>query len=184
MELWKLFVLGIVIGSNNLAVAFALGSLNIRSYWWRIILTFGLFEFFIPLVGIFIGREFSKYIADYASYIGGSLLLLIGILIIYSALSKDDNHESKLLSKITSWTGIISISAGMSLDNLVVGFSIGLQEIHPLTSASVIATSSIVFTLFGLNVGKYLKKKFRVWTEIGAATLLLLIGFATLMEWI
>ena len=105
-------------------------------------------------------------------------------MIIWSALSKEDDNEKQLLNKITSWTGIISISASMSLDNLVVGFSIGLQDIHPLTCASVIATSSILFTIFGLIVGKYLKKKFRVWTEIGAALLLLIIGLATLMEWI
>lgn len=184
MEIWKLIILGVVIGSNNLAVAFALGALQIRSYWWRIVLIFGLFEFFIPLVGVFIGRQFSQFIADYASYIGGSLLIVLGIIMSYKSYTKASENEAYLLRKITTWTGIISLSAGLSLDNLIVGFSIGLKDFHPITAASVIAGSSIIFTLFGLNVGSYLHKKFRTWTDIGTALLLILIGIATFLGWI
>ncbi len=184
MEVWKLILLGVVIGSNNLAVAFGLGALNIRAYWWRVVLIFGLFEFFIPLVGISIGRKFSSYIADYASIVGGTLLVLFGLFLIYKTLRTSTNQEQRLINRIKSWTGIISLSAGLSLDNLIVGFSIGLQDVHPLTVATVIAFSSILFTLIGLNFGKYLKARFRTWTDIGTAALLLLLGFATWLEWL
>lgn len=184
MEIWKLFILGIVIGSNNLAVAFALGALQIRSYWWRIILTFGLFEFFIPLVGVFIGRQFSQFIADYASYVGGALLIILGLFMSYKSFTNSSHNKAYLLRKITTWTGIISLSAGLSLDNLIVGFSIGLKNFHPITTASVIAGSSIIFTVIGLNFGNYLHKSFRTWTDVGTALLLIAIGVATFIGWI
>lgn len=184
MDVWKLVLLGIVIGSNNLAVAFGLGALNIRSYWWRIIVVFGLFEFFIPLVGVFIGRQFSSLIADYASIVGGTLLVLFGLFIFYKTLRSSKKEEKNLMDRITSWTGIISLSAGLSLDNLIVGFSIGLQNVHPLTVATVIAFSSVLFTLIGLNFGKYLKAQFRTWTDLTAATLLVVLGVATWFDWL
>lgn len=179
METWKLFVLGAVIGSNNLAVAFALGTLQLRSYWWRIILTFGVFEFIIPLLGIFIGQQFSNYIADYASYVGGGLLLLFGCILFYKSFTSSEETGAILLQKVVTWTGLISLSLGLSLDNLIVGFSIGLQNFHPLTTATVIAVSSILFTIIGLNFGKFLSVKFRLWTERMAALLLIFLGNAT-----
>lgn len=182
MEFWKLLILGVVIGSNNLAVAFALGALNIRAYWWRIVLTFGLFEFFIPLVGIFIGKQISHFIADYASIVGGSILILLGLVVVTKSLTDSEKNERNLQHQVTTWTGVISLSAGLSLDNLIVGFSIGLKEFSPITTSTVIAVSSVLFTLLGLNFGKYLKEKFRTWTELVASFLLILVGLATIFD--
>lgn len=184
MEVWKLFLLGIVIGSNNLAVAFSLGALNIRAFWWRIIVVFGAFEFVIPLVGVFIGQQFSEFIADYASYIGGGILLIFGLFMVYKSFNSSLEDEEYLLKKIVSWTGVISLAAGLSLDNLIVGFSIGLQNFSPITTASVIAISSVVFTFIGLNTGKYLKEHFKKSTDLFSAVLLILLGIATLFEWL
>jgi putative Mn2+ efflux pump MntP len=184
MEVWKLFLLGVVIGSNNLAVAFTLGALDVRYFWWRIIAVFGVFEFVIPLVGIFIGQHFSEYIADYATYVGGGILLLFGLFMVYKSFNSSLEDEEYLLRKVTSWAGIISLATGLSLDNLIVGFSIGLQNFHPLTTAAVIAFSSIVFTFIGLNTGKYLKEHFKKSTDLFSAVLLIMLGVATLLEWL
>lgn len=182
MEVWKLFLLGAVIGSNNLAVAFSLGALPTRSYWLRIIVIFGVFEFVIPLVGIFIGQQFSQIIADYASYVGGGILLVFGVFMVYKSFNSSLEDEEYLLKKVVSWTGVFSLAAGLSLDNLIVGFSIGLQNFSPLTTASVIAISSVVFTFIGLNTGKYLKDRFKKSTDLFSAVLLILLGIATLFE--
>lgn len=183
MEVWKLVILGVVIGSNNLAVAFALGAMDTRPYWLRIIVVFGIFEFLIPLVGIIIGKQLSTVIASYASYIGGGILLILGFFMIFKSSKSFKKEESHLLKKVNSWTGIIALSAGLSIDNLIVGFSIGLQNFHPITTSSVIAVSSVLFTIIGLNTGKYLGDHFRKVTEIFAAILLLLLGIATIFEW-
>lgn len=184
MEVWKLILLGVIIGSNNLAVAFTLGALKIRSFWMRIIIVFGVFEFVIPLLGLFIGYQFSEVIADYAAYVGGGILLAFGLFMAYKSFNSSLEREQYLLEKVTSWMGIISLAAGLSLDNLIVGFSMGLQNFHPLTTASVIAASSVIFTFFGLNTGKYLKKHFKKSTDLFSAVLLILLGIATVFEWL
>lgn len=184
MEIWKLLTLGVVIGSNNLSVAFALGTMDIRSFWWRIILVFGIFEFVIPLVGLLIGQQLSTYIASYASYIGGGILLILGLFMIYKSFKANKKEESNLLKKATSWLGIMSLSAALSIDNLIVGFSMGLQSFHPLTTSTVIAGSSVLFTIIGLNTGKRLKHRFRKVTDIFVAFLLFLLGIASIFEWL
>lgn len=184
MEVWKLVLLGMVIGSNNLAVAFAIGALDTKAFWWRIIVIFGVFEFVIPLVGILIGQEFSTFIASFASYLGGGILLLFGVFMLYKSFQPTKKEDSFLLNKVKSWSGIITLSASLSLDNLLVGFSIGLQNYHPLTTSSVIAISSILFTIVGLNSGKYLKHQYRKPTDIFSAFLLIALGLASLLEWI
>lgn len=184
MEVWKLVLLGIIIGCNNLAVAFAIGAMDTRDFWWRIIVIFGVFEFVIPLVGILIGQQFSTVIASYASYLGGGILLLFGIFMLYKSFKASKNEETYLLNKVKTWTGIISLAAGLSLDNLLVGFSIGLQNFHPLTTSTVIAASSVLFTIVGLNSGKYLKHHYRKPTNVFSAFLLIVLGLATFFKWI
>lgn len=184
MEVWKLIILGAVIGSNNLAVAFALGAMDTRSFWWRIIVVFGIFEFVIPLLGLLIGQQLSTLVASYASYVGGGMLIVFGLFVIYKSFKSYKKEESNLLKNVTSWLGLISLSAGLSIDNLIVGFSMGLQNFHPLTTSTVIAGSSVLFTIIGLNTGKYLKYQYRKVTDISAAILLLLIGILTILEWI
>lgn len=184
MEVWKLIILGFIIGSNNLAIAFALGSMDTRSFWLRIVFVFGCFEFLVPFIGVLIGKQLSVLVANYASYIGGSILLLFGFFLLYKSFNSSKEEKLFLVKRVGSWTGIISLAAGLSIDNLIVGFSIGLQNFRPLTISSVIAGSSILFTIIGLNTGKYLKHHFRKATDIFAACLLLLLGLATLFEWI
>jgi len=184
MEYWKLILLGIVIGSNNLAVSFGLGTLGIRKYWWRIILLFGVFEFTIPLVGIAIGRQFAQFISDYASITGGIILIGFGAILFYRSARQSKSDRKKMAQQVSSWMGTISLAAGLSIDNLIVGFSIGLKNFHPVITASVIAISSVTFAFIGLHVGRFLKATFRVWTERLASFLLVLIGVATLLGWI
>jgi putative Mn2+ efflux pump MntP len=107
-----------------------------------------------------IGQHLSTIIANYASYVGGSILLLFGLFMIYKSFQSSKKEES-YLTKESGETGLISLSAGLSLDNLIVGFSFGLQNLYPLTTSSVIVVSSVLFTILGLNTGKYLKHHFR-----------------------
>ncbi|MEX2485408.1 MAG: manganese efflux pump [Brumimicrobium sp.] len=183
MDFIDLILLGVIIGSNNLAVSFALGALKTKKYHSRIIIVFGIFEFFIPLIGLLIGRYFTSIIDDYAYIVGTIVLISLGLITIGSSFIKRDN-TLKLSQQITSYKGIISLAMGLSLDNLIVGFSMGLRNVEPFLLAGVIATFSVVFAFVGLKTGKYLSKNFQTITKISAGILLVLLGFATYFGWI
>ncbi|HUG46737.1 MAG TPA: manganese efflux pump, partial [Sphingomicrobium sp.] len=142
---------------------------------WRIVLTFGLFEFFIPLLGLWLGQRASGFVAGSVDWLGPALLAMLGSWTIYSAFRSQQEAE-QLASRVTSWSGLIALSAGLSIDNLIVGFSLGLGEVEPLILAATIAAFSVTFALIGLNLGHCAQENHRRSAE--AVTGILLIGLA------
>lgn len=181
MSILKLLLLGIVIASNNLAVSFALGSLETKKYHTRVVIIFGFFEFFVPLIGLLIGKHFSQYISEYASSIGGIILGVLGLIAIYNGLKKDKGMQG-LVKKIVSYKGLITLAMGLSLDNLIIGFGLGLKDINPFILAGVISFCSVLFSWIGLKTGHYLRKQDRKATKISAGILLILLGLAVYYE--
>jgi putative Mn2+ efflux pump MntP len=47
-----------------------------------------------------IGQHLSTIIANYASYVGGSILLLFGLFMIYKSFQSSKKEESYLLKKV------------------------------------------------------------------------------------
>ena len=183
MNLTSLVILGIVVGSNNMAVSFALGTMGTERYHVRIILTFGFFEFFTPLIGITLGNFFAQYITEYAKLVSSSLLVILGLFTFVNAYFTD-NRRQELASQITAWKGLIFLALALSLDNLIVGFSFGIIESVPLHIAGFISGFSMLFTWLGLKTGRFLSMKYRKKTEIVAGLLLVMLGIATYFNWI
>jgi putative Mn2+ efflux pump MntP len=84
--------------------------------------------------------------------IGPSQLPALGIWTIVSAL-RDKLDEGRLARRATSWTGLVLLAGSLSIDNLVVGFSLGLGGFDPLMLATTIAVFSMAFTWIGLHLG-------------------------------
>lgn len=175
MNTLDLILLGIVIASNNLSFSFSLGALGTNKYHWRIILIFTLVEFTIPLVGMFIGRFLSSYMEEYANIIGSLILVGLGIYTVFIAF-RSEKQKEKSLERITSIKGLLLIALGLSLDNLLVGFSLGLGDIKPLELALFIAFFSMLFTFVGLKTGKYVQNTFGKYVQVFAGIVLILLG--------
>lgn len=175
----ELLILGAVIGSNNFAASLALGSIGQFSRRWRIIAVFGAFEFCIPLVGLWIGQRTAQAVGDIVSWLGPVVLGMLGAWTIYSAYaSRTDTEE--LASRITRLRGLIALAAGLSLDNLVAGFSLGLGKASPLLLASSIAAFSVLFSYVGLRLGHLARESHRRLAKV--TTGLLLIGLALALK--
>lgn len=178
-----LIILGFVIGSNNLAAALALGVLGQADRRWRVIGVFGAFEFVIPLVGMWLGRQVSAWIVGHAHWVGPALLAALGISSILAARRQRPVDE-ETADRATTWTGLICLAFGMSVDNLVVGFSLGLRDTRPLTVAATIAGFSMAFTWFGMIAGKKARHRWQRRAEAGSGLLLLALALATWMDWL
>lgn len=181
--LLELLILGVVIGSNNFSVALALGALGKTSVRNRVIIIFGLFEFIVPLVGIWLGALTAKIIGEYANIIGAFILTAIGLWVIYEGFRHRSNDQA-LKEQVASWSSLILLGAGLSLDNLLVGFSLGLGEASPLAVASVIAIFAVLFTWLGFQLGCEARRRWERVVKIGAGVLLLLLGLASFASWL
>jgi putative Mn2+ efflux pump MntP len=173
----ELLILGAVIGSNNFAAALALGALGQGHHRQRIVLVFTSFEFVIPLIGIWIGERFSRSMATPADWVGPLILALIGLWTVRSGIRHSSDDE-RLSRRAASWRGLVVMAALLSLDNLIIGFSLGLRHFNPLLIASVIAVFSAAFTWFGLGVGSAARRNWERHAKTAAGSLLLLISGA------
>ncbi|MES3629748.1 MAG: manganese efflux pump [Longimonas sp.] len=183
MTVVELLVLGVVIAANNMAVALALGALKQYARRGRIILVFGLFEFFVPLLGITLGQATARWVEQEIAWAGALLLILLGGWTLASSMRQAE-PEDTIARRITTWTGLAVLAAGLSLDNLLIGFSLGLGTIDALLVATTMCFFSVVFTWTGLYVGYRVGDAFRHYLTTAAGILLIVLGVLKTVQWI
>lgn len=182
MELIDFIILGVIIGSNNLAVALTLGAQGQAERRFRVMLVFGLFEFFVPLVGIWLGSATAEAIGLRTNVIGALLLVGLGLTAVIGGI-RDQRADEELARRVTRWRGLVLLAACLSADNLVVGFSLGLGQANPLAVATTIAFFSVLFTWAGMRLGRDSRHRWERAAKIGAGALLVGLGLAGGVGW-
>ena len=133
----------------------------------------------MPLVGLFIGNGAGHFIGDWASVIGGMTLLAVAVWFIFF---EDEDEEAETLERnLVGWTLILT-ALSISLDELAVGFSIGLVGVPIALTIILIALQAFVFTFVGLTFGSKLKPYLGEWAEKLAGIVLGLLGIWILFD--
>jgi len=176
-------ILGVVIGSNNLAVALALGALGQAARCFRVMLVFGLFEFVMPLLGIGLGAATARAIGLQTNIVGTVLLIVLGLLTVIGGV-RNRRQDEKLAKYVTQWRGLFFLALGLSIDNVVVGFSLGIGRVDPLAAATTIACFSVLFTWIGMRLGSESRRSWEQVAKIGAGVLLMGFGAANGIGWL
>lgn len=183
MTLIDFLILGVVIGSNNLAVALALGAMGQAARRFRVMLVFGVFEFVMPLLGIGLGAATARAIGLQTNVVGTVLLIALGLLTVIGGV-RNRRQDEKLAKHVTQWRGLVFLASGLSVDNVMVGFSLGLGRADPLVVATTIACFSVLFTWIGMRLGHESRRGWEQVAKIGAGVLLVGFGAANGMGWL
>lgn len=171
----QLLLVGLAIAANNMAVSLSLGALGHRRHWARILIVFAAFEFTVPLIGVWLGRNAAAVIAGHAGWLGPLLLAGVGVLSLASAFRGAPARRG-LAEVLTGWRGLIVLSAGLSVDNLAVGFGLGLGGVPPLMLALTIMICSVGFAWVGLRIGHRVSKTWHAPADFFSGVIL--IGLA------
>lgn len=177
----ELLAIGVVVGLNNFAVALMLGALGQRRRRWRIAGVFAVFEFTVPLVGLLAGAALAEALSDAGRYFGAALLVALGAMAVRSATRRAPGASSdrdRVARQVTTWGGLLALAAGLTADNLVVGFSLGLGDAEPLLLAGTIALFATTFTLIGIEIGAKGRRDFERAARLGSGLLLVALGLA------
>ena len=183
MTLFDLLIMGIVIGSNNLAVSLALGALGQAARRFRVMLVFGVFEFVMPLLGIGLGAATARALGLQTNMVGTVLLIALGLLTVYGGI-RNRCQDERLARHVTRWRGLVVLALALSVDNVVVGFSLGLGRADPLIVATTIASFSVLFTWVGMILGRESRRSWEQAAKIGSGVLLVGLGAANGMGWL
>ncbi|MEI9914072.1 MAG: manganese efflux pump [Candidatus Saccharibacteria bacterium] len=175
-DLLPIVLLGLSVGLGNFAASVAIGLSGVdRATRLRVVVVFGLFETIMPLVGLVVGKKLADQVGGNANLIGGSLLLLTGLYIIYGAIKKNKDKEVGRTSN-QSFAKLLLAGLALSVDNLIVGFSLGTQNAPLLEAVIIIGVTSIILALVGLEIGGRLSSKVEDYSEILSGLIIMLVG--------
>ncbi|MCX6160085.1 MAG: manganese efflux pump MntP family protein [Ignavibacteriae bacterium] len=177
-------ILFIAVGLAMDAFAVSLGAGTIRSNQgyrttFRLAFHFGLFQFIMPVIGWFLGRQVDVYIQSYDHWIVFILLAYIGGKMIYSGL--DTSVQSVRKDDPSKGMNLILLSFATSLDALAVGISFAVLDVNIWYPSFVIGVVTAVICVAGVLIGNKLGAKFGKIMEIFGGAVLIAIGLKILI---
>jgi putative Mn2+ efflux pump MntP len=176
--LLKLILFVLPLGLDTFAVAAALGlrGLPPRARL-RISLLMSGFEMAMPVVGLIAGRALGTLVGNAADYVAIGVLALLGTWM----LLHEDDAESGRVGRLASGNGLALLALGLSisLDELAIGFTIGLLHLSIWLAVILIGAQAFLFSQIGLRLGARLNETLRERAEQLAG--LALLGLAVLL---
>jgi manganese efflux pump family protein len=172
----KLLVFVLPLGLDSFAVATAIGAAQATtaSQRLRISLILVIFEGGMPLIGLGLGSMLAHGIGVAAGYLAAVIVSGIGA---WMLLSDGQDEEAKA-SHITASRGLalIGLGVGISVDELAIGFSIGLTRLPVISVIAAIAFQAFTATQLGLATGAKIAGRWRERTERLAGITLVVLG--------
>jgi len=178
---WKLLAFVLPLAVDSFAVAALLGaSGGTRAQRWRITGLFVVFEAGMPLVGLALGAPLAKAIGGTAHYIAAAALIALGAWMLFS----DEQGEEQAAGRLVSASGWAMLGLGMSisLDELAIGFSLGLVGLPTVPVIAAIAIQAFIAVQLGLALGAKVGEELRENAERLAALALIGLGIFVLVE--
>jgi putative Mn2+ efflux pump MntP len=148
----KAALLIVPLGIDTFILAAALGAAGLPAQRRvRVSLLLSAFESGMPLVGLALGAAVGHLVSGVAGYVAIALLLGFGG---YMLLAADDDDEAKAaaLSR-TRGPAAIALALTVSLDELAIGFTLGLLALPVVPVLATIAVQAFVLAQLGLRLG-------------------------------
>jgi putative Mn2+ efflux pump MntP len=177
----KLLLFVFPLGLDTFAVAAALGIRGLpRRERLKVSLLMASFEMAMPVVGLLVGRSLGSAIGGAANYVAAIALFGLGGWMLFA----DEREGTPRVSGLTSSTGLALIGLGISIsmDELAIGFTIGLIHLSIVIAVILIGTQAFIASQVGLRVGAHLGEAVREWAERLAALALIALGALILTE--
>lgn len=193
MDLVTVILLAIALCFDSFAVSVSSG-MTCSGKWFcfrgiRFAFVLGFMQGAMTLIGWFLSWNFRSLIEQWDHWIAFSLLLFLGIKMIYSAL-KGGKEESKLDSFAFSRSLVMGIAT--SIDAIIAGVTMAFLTItivnpekqltNIMLSSGIIALVTLIASMTGLFVGKITQSKLGSKAEIIGGVVLILIGIKVLIE--
>jgi putative Mn2+ efflux pump MntP len=162
---------------SNLAASIGIGAGGVSAATRvRVLLTFGLFEAAMPIIGLLLGQAVAGYLGHFAKYIGAALLVLTGAYTIWQgrrAAAREQRSGTVVAVQGMRTHQLLVTALALSIDNLAVGFALATYHVQIVLAAVMMGVVSVVMSLVGLELGSRLGERVEKWSEeIGGAVLI------------
>jgi putative Mn2+ efflux pump MntP len=164
--------------------------------------SFGLFQFFMPVAGWYLGSAFAAYINAVDHWIAFGLLALIGGKELWEALTEEAEAipgenggepetaageaavpgSKKSRADIRNPLTLFNLSLATSIDALAVGVSLSILSHGIWLSAALIGGITFLVCLFGFEFGRRLGFLFKKGARMAGGLILIGIGVKIVLE--
>jgi len=166
-----LAALAVGLGNSGASISIGLSGITLATRI-KVGIVFAVFEAGMPLVGLLAGRGVARALGDVSGYVGGTLLIAIGGWQLIQAFRAGARGPGPP----TSTRRLLLTGVALSMDNLVVGFSLGVQHTSLVDAVVVFAVVSVCLSLLGLEVGRRLGAAVEFGVEYLAGIILMAVG--------
>jgi putative Mn2+ efflux pump MntP len=177
----SLFLIAIGMAMDAFAVSLGIGTTRQASLprpIFRLSFHFGLFQFFMPILGWLAGNTIASLISRFDHWVAMGLLTFVGVRMIRSGL----DPESETYRSDPSRGGmLVMLSVATSIDAFAIGLSLAMLQVDILLPSVVIGVVTASLSLTGLLIGHKLGTKFGKRMEILGGVILIGIGLRVLI---
>lgn len=161
------FSLSIVYGTLNL-------SKKIKNF---LSVTVGIFHFIMPLLGSLLGLFIVNHIISNPDILVAIIFTILSIEMLFNI--KELDEEKKDFKNLVN---AFIFGFSVSIDSFSVGIALGTHNENIILAGTLFAITSFIFTLVGLNIGKFLTLKFGKIANIIGSILLLILALTYFFE--
>ena len=171
MPIVLIITLAISLSMDAFSLALIYGTLNLDKKIEKFMaLTVGIFHFFMPILGFYLGKMLLVMIRINPDIIVGIIFIVLGIDMIIS-IKKEE--QVKILTSLYS---VLFFALTVSIDSFSTGIAFGASNTSIIIPCIIFAIISGLSTYLGLIFGKKLSTTFGDIATILGALILILLG--------
>jgi manganese efflux pump family protein len=172
----RLLAFVLPLGLDSFAVATAIGAAGPATarQRWRIALLFLGFEAGMPLIGVGLGAPLARAIGSTADYLAAAAVVAVGGWMLLADDDREEEHAQRLGG--THGVALLALGISISLDELAIGFGLGLVHLPVVPVVIALGTQAFVAVQLGLRLGARVAERHREIAERLAGLALVGLG--------
>lgn len=191
MSTVRLIAMAVALGMDAMSVCMAVG---VRWHGWRqrarLAIAMGLFQFLMPLLGWLAGQRMASLLASWGRNVSAACLIVIGVKMLLEAWQSHPGATAEAIeheverdlhltrTDPTRPLPLLLLSVATSIDALVVGFSLGVQDVAIWGASVVIGLVAAGMALAGVAIGRRLGQKLGRSAELVGGAVLVALGIS------
>ncbi len=181
MTIFEIILIAVGLAMDAAAVSLAAAAAgfakDVRARF-RLSFHFGLFQFFMPVLGWFMGVSVVSRFKAFDHFIAFFLLCFIGARMIMQGMDKLHEKQKKDPSKGMT---MVMLSVATSIDALAVGLSLAMLDVNIWYPSIIIGLITAGMSILAIKAGNRLGMLFGKRMEIFGGIILIIIGIRIIL---
>lgn len=176
MQICIILTIAVSLSMDAFSLSIAYGTLGItKKEISRLSLIVGLYHFFMPLFGYYLGRILLNIIPLNPDFIVFVVLSFVGIEMIIESI------KTESIVKKTKIIDLLLFGLAVSMDSFSIGIGLNAISHKKILCALTFSITSYIFTYLGLNFGKKINQLIGKISTIIGGVVLIAIGIIYLL---